>query len=199
MRGLLVFVCGAAVVAFPAAGLQSQDTARTRPQKLEAVTIRDSADFISARLVGFERRRSLKQGSATFFLGEDIVKRGTIRLSDALRRAHGVRIVDSADVRLVASSRWQKPVGGGFLLTPTRRTGTNLHPVQTNAADLAPCIMQVALDGVLKEWGFSVDDISVTDVHGIEVYPGAASLPAEFGSIRRDGWCGLVMIWTRSR
>lgn len=59
--------------------------------------------------------------------------------------------------------------------------------------------MPVAVDGHLKEKSFTVDEISVTDVHGIEVYPGAASLPAEFGSIKPAGWCGFVMIWTRSR
>lgn len=198
MRVRSMCVWGAALATLPLVSLRAQDTTR-KAQKLDTVTVKDSADFISARLGRFERRRALKQGTATFFLGEDIVKRGTIRLSDALRRAPGVRIVDSADVRLVASSRWQKPTGGGFLGPIARRTGTNLHPVQTNDADLAPCIMQVALDGVVKEWGFSVDDLSVIDVHGIEVYPGPASLPAEFGSMKPDGWCGLVMIWTRSR
>ena len=199
MRGRRIFICAAAIVAFPVAVLQSQDTARARTQKLDTVTIKDSADFISARLVGFERRRSLKLGTATYFLGADIVKRGTTRLSDALRRALGVWIVDSANVRLVASSRWRKPVGGGFAVGQHRRNGTNLHPVFTEAADLAPCLMQVALDGVLLEWGFSVDELPVNEVHGVEVYPGPASLPAEFGSMKHDGWCGLVMIWTRSR
>ena len=192
-------MCVVAAVASPVAQLHSQDTLRSRPQKLDTVTVKDSADFMSPRLAGFEHRRLRKQGTATFFVGDDIRKRGTIRLSDALRRAHGVWIVDSGDVRLVASSRWRKPVGGGFLAPLHRRTGTNLHPIMNADADLAPCIMQVGLDGVLKEWGFSVDDLSVTDVHGIEVYPGAASLPAEFGSTKRVGWCGLVMIWTRAR
>lgn len=178
--------------------IHAQDTTRAKAQKLGTVTVKDSADFIGARLAGFERRRLLKQGSVTFFTGDEIVKRGTIRLSDALRRAHGVQIVDSGDVRLVASSRWKKPVGGGFLVPSSVRRGTGSRE-QSSAADLAPCVMQVAIDGHLKEWGFSVDDVSVTEVHGIEVYPGAASMPAEFGSIRRDGWCGLVMIWTRSR
>ncbi len=199
MRGRVVITCVTAI-ALAAPLLHGQDTSRARPaQKLDAVTVLDSAVFTSARLAGFERRRTLKVGSATFFIGEEIAKRGTIRLSDALRRAHGVQIVDSLDIRLVASSRWKKPVGGGFLVGPARRVGSNIHVQQTAAADLAPCIMQVAVDGQLKEWGFSVDEISVTEVHGIEVYPGAGSMPAEFGSIKRDGWCGLVMIWTKSR
>jgi TonB-dependent receptor-like protein len=202
MRFRSVFICGVAIVAVPGARLQSQDTTRT--QKLETVTIKDSADFISTRLAGFERRRLLKQGSVTFFTGEEIVKRGTIRLSDALRRAHGVSIVESDNGdKLVASSRTQLPSGGGFLVRGVaKRQPGSTSPNgggASSTAGLAPCIMPVAVDGQLKEKSFAVDEISVTDVHGIEVYPGAASLPGEFGSMKPDGWCGLVMIWTRAR
>lgn len=195
-------VRGVAVACLPAMTVSAQDTTRAA-QKLETVTVKDSADFISVRLAGFERRRSLKQGSVTFFLGEDIVKRGTIRLSDALRRAHGVTIVESENGdKLVASSRTQLPSGGGFLVRGVAKPRPGSSPNAGGAsstAGLAPCIMPVAVDGQLKEKSFAVDEISVTDVHGIEVYPGAASLPAEFGSIKPDGWCGLVMIWTRAR
>lgn len=202
MRFGSAFICAVALVTAPVTALQSQDTTRT--QKLETVTIRDSADFISVRLAGFERRRLLKQGSVTFFTGDEISKRGTTRLSDALRRAHGVSIVDSDNGdKLVASSRTQLPSGGGFLVRGVaKRQPGSTSPNGGGAsatAGLAPCIMPVAVDGHLKEKSFTVDEISVTDVHGIEVYPGAASLPAEFGSIKPDGWCGLVMIWTRAR
>jgi hypothetical protein len=187
--------------------VQAQDTARARAQKLETVTVRDSAGFVSVRLAGFERRRLLKQGSVTYFLGDDIVKRGTMRVSDALRRASGVRIMESNELgnslRLVASSRLELPSGGGFLVRgrPTRagRVDAATGGGGSSGGDLVPCLMQVAVDGFVKERGFSVDEISVTEVHGIEVYPAASSLPAEFGSIKPDGWCGMVMIWTRSR
>jgi hypothetical protein len=195
--GRFALSCGLGVLVVSAARLEAQDTTRARPpQKLETVRIEDSAEVISPRLAGFERRRSLKAGSTTFTMGEDIVKRATIRLSDALRRAHGVMIVDSLDVRLVASSRFAKPKGGGFAVGD-RRPGLN-NP-SSRGAILAPCVMRIAVDGQLKEWGFSVDDVPVTDVYGIEVYPGAATIPPEFATIKQDGWCGMVMIWTRSR
>jgi hypothetical protein len=63
--------------------------------------------------------------------------------------------------------------------------------------DLANCPLQVALDGQLKEWGFAVNSIPPKEVHGIEIYPGAATIPAEYASMRRDASCGLIMIWTR--
>jgi hypothetical protein len=198
------FVVGwLSLVAIPALG-RAQDTLRAKPQKLETVTVRDSAGFTSARLSGFDRRRLLQQGSVSFFKGEDIVKRGTIRLSDALRRAHGVRIIDSEygdSYKLVVSSRWEVPSGGGFLVRqPPRRSSGNANSGSgSNVAELVPCVMQVAIDGHVKERGFSVDEVPVTEVYGIEVYPAASALPAEFGSTKPDGWCGIVMIWTRSR
>ena len=197
-------ICCGAVVALPLARLQSQDTARKPPQKLETVTVKDSADFISTRLAGFERRRLLKPGSVTFITGEEITKRGTIRLTDALRRARGVVIVDSDNGdKLVASSRTQLPSGGGFLVRtvakPRAGSSSPNGGGASSTAGLAPCVMPIAVDGHLKEKSFAIDDIPVTDVHGIEVYPGSASLPAEFGSMKPDGWCGLVMIWTRAR
>jgi hypothetical protein len=197
-------MCGAAVVAVPLTTLTAQDTTRAA-QKLETVTVKDSADFMSARLAGFERRRLLKPGSVTFMTGEEITKRGTIRLTDALRRAHGVRIVDSQYLmgqKLVASSRMELPSGGGFAVRskPERSPkypGSSPNP--SPDSDMRPCILQVAVDGQLKERGFSVDEVSVNEVHGVEVYPGAASMPSEFASTKQDGWCGLVMIWTRAR
>ena len=194
---------GAIAATLPLGRLLAQDTTR-KPQKLETVTVKDSADFVSARLAGFERRRLLKPGSVTFITGEEITKRGTIRLSDALRRARGVVIVDDANGdKLVASSRTQLPSGGGFLVRGVaKRAPVGASPNGGDAsstAGLAPCIMPVAVDGQLKEKSFAIDEIPVTDVHGIEVYPGSGSLPAEFGSMKPDGWCGLVMIWTRAR
>lgn len=195
-------VAFAAAFGTPWALLESQDTTRT--QKLGEVTVTEKAEVISTRLAGFERRRLLKPGSVTFFTGDEITKRGTIRLSDALRRAHGVTIVDSENGdKLVASSRTQLPSGGGFLVrgVAKRQPGSS-SPNGGGASStggLAPCVMPIAVDGHLKEKSFAIDEIPVTDVHGIEVYPGSASLPAEFGSIKPDGWCGLVMIWTRAR
>jgi hypothetical protein len=199
LRSAVVY---AAAFGMPLAVLEGQDTTRT--QKLREVTVTENADVISTRLAGFERRRLLKPGSVSFFTGEEISKRGTIRLSDALRRAHGVVIVDDGNGdKLVASSRTQLPSGGGFLVRGTGKrspgSGSPNGGGASTSAGLAPCVMPVAVDGQLKEKSFSVDEISVTDVHGIEVYPGSASLPAEFGSIKPDGWCGLVMIWTRTR
>jgi hypothetical protein len=63
----------------------------------------------------------------------------------------------------------------------------------------APCPLQIGVDGSLKAEGFDPNAIAVSEIYGIEVYPGPATVPREFASIRRESGCGLVMIWTRRR
>ena len=45
---------------------------------------------------------------------------------------------------------------------------------------------------------FSVDEIRPEEILGIEVYLGAATIPAEFSSVQHDAPCGIIMIWTKS-
>jgi hypothetical protein len=53
------------------------------------------------------------------------------------------------------------------------------------------------IDGHLREWGFAVNSIAPEEIHGIEVYPGPGTIPAEYASMSRDSSCGLIAIWTR--
>ena len=145
-------------------------------------------DASSPMLAGFEGRRMRGAGSATFITREQIDKQLAIRTIDVVRRAMGTRVIDSSGVLLVASSRGSKAViGGGAAGSKGGKGGF----------DLAPCIMRVAVDGLIRETGFSLDEIGPTELHGVEVYPGPATIPAEFGGMRKDAYCGLVMIWTR--
>jgi hypothetical protein len=136
-------------------------------------------DATSTMLAGFEGRRLRRNGTATFITREQIEKQLAIRTIDVVRRAIGTKVIDSSGVLLVASSRGPKTI------------------ISAAKSDLAPCVMRVAVDGVMREWGFSLDGIEPKEIHGVEVYPGPATIPAEFGGMRRDAYCGLVMIWTR--
>jgi hypothetical protein len=136
------------------------------------------APLISPRLQGFESRRARKNGGQ-FVTQETIARQMPQVTSDLLRRLQGVRIVDSMGVQLPVSTRGPKPTLTG---RPT-----------------AVCVLRVAVDGLLKEPYFPMNTITVSDVHGIEVYAGAATIPPEFGGARRDANCGLIMIWTRAR
>jgi hypothetical protein len=137
--------------------------------------------IVSARLEGFERRRERKNGGQ-FVTRADIERRMPQNTSDIMRRLQGVRIVDSMGVQLPVSTRGPK-------MTLTSR----------GASPIAPCVMRVGVDGLMKEPYFPMNTIPVADIHGVEVYSGAATMPPEFGGARKDVGCGLIMIWTRSR
>ncbi|MHB1311415.1 MAG: carboxypeptidase-like regulatory domain-containing protein [Gemmatimonadaceae bacterium] len=146
------------------------------------------AENRSEFLAGFESRRARGNGAATFITREQIEQRMSIRTIDIVRRAVGTRVIDSAGVLLVASSRGSKPVFGALGSGKASTKGGD---------DLAPCVMRIAVDGSMREWGFSLDEIEPKEIHGIEVYPGPATIPVQFGGLRKDAACGLVMIWTR--
>jgi hypothetical protein len=142
----------------------------------------------STFLEGFEERRARGNGSATFITRADIERRMSIRTVEIVRRAVGTMVIDSAGILLVASSRGSKPVFAA------------LGPKKASAKsddDLAPCVMRVVVDGNMMEWGYSLDNIDPKEIHGIEVYPGPATIPSQFGGLRKDAMCGLVMIWSR--
>ena len=132
----------------------------------------------SARLEGFERRLAHKNGGQ-FVTRADIERRMPQVTSDIIRRLQGVRIVDSMGVQLPVSTRGPKP-------TLTGRPG-------------ALCVLRVGVDGIMKESYFAMNSVPVSDVHGVEVYSGPATIPPEFNNARRDATCGLIMIWTRAR
>jgi hypothetical protein len=153
-------------------------------QTLAKVDVRDTMTSASPFLREYERRLANHAGSATFIPRTEIEKRKPSRTTDLLRRVSSLTIVDSAGILMAASRRMAKPVQRGGALGGL-------------VLDLAPCPLQVAVDGQLKEWGYAVNSIPPEEIHGIEVYPGPASIPAEYASMRRDANCGLIMIWTR--
>ena len=164
------------------------DTARVTyamtvaPQTLSSVEVRDTATMASRSrfLADFERRVAVHAGSATYITRAEIDKRRPSQTTDLLRRVSSIAITDSMGVLMAISRRVQKPI--------VRRG---------NVQDLANCPLQVAVDGQLKEWGYAVNSLSPNEIHGIEVYPGPATIPAEYASMRRDAACGLILIWTR--
>jgi hypothetical protein len=148
-------------------------------QRLGNVTVVDSVTSASPTLAGFERRALNHAGSASYITRADIVAKRPAQTIDLLRRITSIKIIDSAGVLIPVSRRFDKPV----------ITGPDL--------DMAPCPLRVVVDGHLREWGFAVNSLTPEEIHGIEVYPGPGTIPAEYASISRDASCGLVAIWTR--
>ena len=63
--------------------------------------------------------------------------------------------------------------------------------------DLANCPLRVAVDGQLKEPGYSLNLLAPEEIHGIEIYPGPSTIPAEYATMASNGACGVIVIWTR--
>lgn len=146
-----------------------------RDQRVELSTVSVLGDRpVPSRLQGYERRRMLGEPNGVVDRGE-IERVRPIGVSVLLARLPGVRVMDSLGIKKPVSRRGSLMRGGQMM----------------------PCQMRVMLDGVLLPLDFNLDQIPPMDVHGIEVYAGAARLPPQFGSSRENSQCGVVLIWTR--
>lgn len=144
--------------------------------------------------------RAAKHRGGVYFTQDDIQKRSPGRLSDLFRGLSGVTLsTNDAGKVVLTSSR-----GGRTALTGSATTSgiTGMAP-QPGGPPPAPtvsggrCQILVGMDGQMMDAGFSLDDIPVTNVHGIEVYTGSARVPVEFGAANDSG-CGVVMVWAKT-
>lgn len=105
-----------------------------------------------------------RTGIGTFFTREEFLRRAGFRVSDVFRSIPGARVVET---------------GFGSVAQVTFRGG---------------CRPDLYVDGVRTVPGTSVDEIlAVHDVEAMEVYRGAASIPAQYSR----GGCAAIVIWTR--
>lgn len=130
------------------------------------------------RLAGYNRR--LAAGRGRFITRAQIEARGGGRVSDLFRGIPSLRVVDSASARLLISSR-----------------GVQSSLVSKSAN--SDCVVPVAVDGLLREGSFQVDLLGPEEKEGIEVFAGIGTIPPEYSSMRKNAWCGLILIWTKDR
>ena len=147
------------------------DSARRPPVTLPAVEVSDKTPP-PARYDGFEFRRQRRSGGQ-FITREEIERRDPKVTTDLLRRLQGLRIADSMGVPVAISTRGPKLKYG----------------------ILKNCVLRVGVNGTVSHV-LPLNSIPPVDIYGIEVYS-SASMPVEFSGSRRDGYCGLIMIWTR--
>jgi hypothetical protein len=109
------------------------------------------------------------RGNGTFVTREEILARNTTRTSEVLRLKRGVNVVQGR-VRFVSY---------------TGSRGTVCQP-------------NLWVDGARVRGG-EVDEITATDIAGIELYPSFSSVPSEFTPLPSAGPpCGTIVIWTRT-
>lgn len=142
------------------------------------ITEAHGATIDLSRLAGYNRR--LAAGRGRFITRDQVAMRGSGRVSDLFRGIPGLRVVDSASARLLVSSR----AAQSSLVSKSANND---------------CVVPVAVDGLLREGSFQVDLLAPDEIEGIEVFTGIGTIPPEYSSMRKNAWCGLILIWTRGR
>ena len=130
---------------------------------------------VVGRLDDFEMR-TRRGGASTIITAEQIDKRNPIKLSQMLVGIPGVRITDALGSAVAISTRGRNPT----------------------YAKMVDCVLQVMVDGILMPEYTDIDVVVPKAAYGIEVFNGPSSIPVQLKSSRKDSWCGLIAIWTRS-
>ena len=140
------------------------------PQHLATAEVKATVATRRNGLRDFEDRRA--KGHGQFYTRQQIQARNTLRTSEVLRDARGVRVV-----------KLQRG-GSGVRFAAFANTKGNCTPT-------------LWLDGQ-RARGMEVDDVNATDIEAIELYENWTSTPAQFS----EGTalpCGTIVIWTRTR
>lgn len=135
---------------------------------MDSVAVVAEAPAIEKAFGGFEARKS--RGFGTFITREQIEKKNPRVTTDLFRTVSGVKLL--------------------------RENGTPTV-VSTRLGNMAFCPVRYFIDGTnYPLYGQSIDTmIQVADIGAIEVYPGGATVPPQFGG--RESACGIIAIWTR--
>lgn len=135
--------------------------------QMRAVSVTARRQVSDQRLEGF-RARLDKKPSGYLFSREQIEQSAGRSFTDLLRRVPGVRV------------------------QPESRNGTS---VVLRSKGCSPIVF---VDGYASSIGsFDFASIDLHMVEGVEVYPSASAMPAEFFSARGVEKCGAVAIWSR--
>lgn len=137
------------------------------PQRLAAAEVRAASATRRNGLRDFDERRA--QGRGQFFDHTAIMSRNTLRTSEVLRGARGVRLQ-----RLRSG-------GSGVRFASYSKTPN--------------CLPNLWLDGQLVR-DMEVDDIPANQIEAIELYESWASTPSVF-SQGATLPCGTIVIWSR--
>lgn len=143
---------------------------------LDSVVVTESR--VSMRMLGFEKRRNEGQG---FFITQEQIEKRNLPVSlDYLRHAPSVTLTPS-----------HNPSGLSEYVAISRREGGSLFGNGAGA-----CAMAIVIDGVPMPARFPLEMLPTPrEIAGIEVYAGAATVPAQFSGVDRR--CGMIIVWTR--
>jgi len=160
------------------------------PIELEPLVVMAERRSVSPMLLGFYERMSMDVGGR-FITREDIEERQPVRITHMIQEDPWVTMITAKEA-----------FGNYGCLAPWFRGKWQRDP----SRGLQRCYPDVYVDGIKLNRGrrgaqaslesVCIDEFVVpSEVEAIEVYKGAASLPAEFGG--SSGRCGVIVIWTR--
>jgi hypothetical protein len=136
-------------------------------QRLSRLNVNESLTRSALGLRNFEKRRA--SGIGTFITREQIVARGSSRLSDLLRTTRGVNVV-RGKVRFAAYNAGSRTTS---------------------------CQPDIWLDGTRSQ-GMEIDELPSNTVEAMELYPYFSSIPIEFQRVGANTTpCGTIVVWTR--
>jgi hypothetical protein len=138
------------------------------PEILDAVNVSATDRFKRQMVEEFYWRRA--RGLGKYLTREDIASRRASTPSEALRNTPGIRSVRTSSGTGVRFTAIQQ----------MRNTG---------------CIPLIWLDGQ-RSPGMEIDEISLGDIEGIELYTGTSTTPPQFW-VGTSNHCGTIVIWTR--
>jgi hypothetical protein len=158
-------------------------TLRPSITRLAPVLVREDSTITSlADPTGFERRRRSSIGGH-FITDADIERSRSLNTSQILRTVPGVRV----------NTRGEVVVERGAITVE----GPPCHTAIVFVDGVAiPTEKKAFTNQYDDDTGFSVDQIPIQFIRGIEVYAGPAATPVELRSSRTV--CGTVAIWTRA-
>lgn len=135
---------------------------------MDSVAVTASAPVPEKAFGGFEARKA--RGFGTFITREQIDRKNPRVTTDLFRTVSGVKLLREDGTTTIVSAR---------------------------LGSMAYCPVRYFIDGAdYPLYGQSIDTmIQVADIGAIEVYPGGATIPPQFGG--RTSACGVVAIWTR--
>jgi hypothetical protein len=110
-----------------------------------------------------------QHAGGTFITREEIEQMRPRMLSDVLRRLPGITLTPSV-------------------------AGTARPSMRGSGRPSGSCPIQYYVDGTMVAM-LNIDDIPASDVEGLEIYRGAATVPPVFN--KGSAICGVIVIWTR--
>ncbi len=148
---------------------------------------------VAAKMRGFEERRAMNAGGH-FITRAQLAAREHSRLSDILRSVPGVKLVRRPDNTVFLES-----TRSAFASTLDRQS---TEALPDGSYGLNRCYFQIYLDGavIFQPGGLvkppNIDDFAPNGVEAIELYPGPANTPIQFGGT--GAACGTIVLWTRA-